>query len=346
MVFIITTNMASMDTETLSFEYRQQEALEQAVEIVNRALKRRAYVHGDDTTGYFNCGKMKHIFEIDDNNKYINEQTLDKIVYDIKTFLNDVRIYLKVDGQCGAIAYDPKCDEYALLTRYDDKKNKFRGMTELPIGYFKLSSGNIDKYSKAYKKQSHHYYLKVMPRPLYDDKSKMAKVIRELYGILDKMSVAERKGRLRNLGFNSCEYVGDKFQKTPTIIGNDIALHREQLLSSKFYPGDKISYVEHYNILKDMFDNAENKTVYDVLKEYFGSHGNTIEGFIIYHKKQYDSIFYKVRQNVFHKIGYDQYHKKWCKAIKKNDVDGFLNNSIPPMLLSYKRQYYDMESVD
>lgn len=346
MVFNIETNMASMATGKLSLEYRQQEALEQAVDIVNKALKRRAYVHGDDTTGYFNCGKMEHIFKIDHNNKYLNEQTLDKIVYDTKTFLNNVRIYLKVDGQCGAIAYDPKHDAYVLLTRYDDKKNKFRGMTELPLGYFKLSNGNVDKYSKAHKKQTHHYYLKVMPRPLDDDKSKMGKVIRGLYGILDKMSVEERKGRLRNLGFNSCEYVGDKFQKTPTIIGNDIALHHEQLLSSKHYTGDKVSYVEYYNILEDMFDNAGDKTVYDVLKEYFGGCGSSIEGFIIYHKKQYDSIFYKVRQNVFHKIGYGQYHKKWCKAIKNKDMDEFIHSGIPPMLLSYNKTRYDMDAVD
>jgi len=340
--------MAFMVTKILSLEDKQREALEQAVDKVNKALKRRSYVHGDDTTGYFNCGKMEHIFKIDDNNKYIDDTKLDKIVYDTKTFLDDMRIYLKVDGQCGAIAYDPKHDEYTLLTRYDDKKNKFRGMTELPLGYFKLSSGNADKYSKAHKKQSHNYYLKVMPKPLDDDKSKMGKVIRGLYGILDNMTVTERKGRLRNLGFNSCEYVGDKFQKTPTVIGNDIALHREQLLSSKYYDGDKVSYVEHYNILKTMFDNAGDKTVYDVLKKYFGGGGSTIEGFIVYHKKQYNSIFYKVRQNVFHKIGYDQYYKKWCKALKKKDV-GMLDmwTTIRPMLLSYNRPHYDdMDTVD
>ena len=159
--------------------------------------------------------------------------------------------------------------------------------------------GNADTYSKG--KNTHQYYLEVWPRPLDGEKGKHAKIVRELYARVDTM--ANRKERLSSYEFNSCEFVGYKFQNTPGVFGNNIALHKEQTIDTK-YVKENLLMLNMYSKLENSL-KSEGKTIYDGFKDCLLDSCSMIEGFIL--KRNDDIIcdvkYIKVRQNVFTKKG-------------------------------------------
>ena len=312
--------------------------MDNAIRIVNRMLKKRKEKYGEDYISGFNSGKMKHLFDIGEDNLYKNNiQESSASLCDNKdymAFFQNYDIFIKVDGQSGAIVYDSDTDEYVLLTRYDDKKNKFKNGTNISKGYYKLMKGNADTYSKG--KNTHHYYLEVWPRPSDDEKGKHAKIVRELYGRIDKME--NRKERLSSYEFNSCEFVGYKFQNTPGVFGNNIALHKEQNIDAK-YAKENLLMIHMFSKFEETL-KSEGNTIYDSFKECLLDPNNMIEGFIL--ERNIDIIcdvhYIKVRQNVFTKKGiYEKMKKEWGKMLKSKNIEAMKNiseNIICPNLIS------------
>lgn len=327
--------MASMITVSTQ---QYDTPMDNALRIVNRMLEKRKEKYGEEYTSGFNSGKMKHLFDIGEDNLYQNNiQELSASLcdnHDHETFQHNYNIFIKVDGQSGAIVYDSDTDEYVLLTRYDDKKNKFKNGTNVPKGYYKLMKGNADTYSKG--KNTHQYYLEVWPRPLDGEKGKHAKIVRELYARVDTM--VNRKERLSSYEFNSCEFVGYKFQNTPGVFGNNIALHKEQTIDTK-YVKENLLMLNMYSKLENSL-KSEGKTIYDGFKDCLLDSCSMIEGFIL--KRNDDIIcdvnYIKVRQNVFTKKGiYEKMKKEWGKMLKAKDYETMKNiskNIICPNLIS------------
>lgn len=246
----------------------------------------------------FNGGKMTHCFKIE-NNIY----TSNVILNDFNSsdgYLRKYDIFKKIDGQCGAIAYNKDTGDFVLLTRYDDKRNKFT--QAIPEGFIPIPKGkNMSEYTSNNPKKTvtHKYYFEIWPRPLDTDKSKTAKMRRKLYKCVDDMP--NKSKRLKH-GINTCEFVGPKFQQTLGIKDVNIALHSEQTLSI-----DLLEYIVHHT-----YGN-----VYEGFKELLTSEFSYIEGFIIKNKETGEC--FKIRQNVFTKEGeYEKMWKRWKNVIKKD----------------------------
>lgn len=303
--------------------------------------------HTELCTNLFNGGKMSHLFDINDENLYENSgQEKITSMLDIRHrpdgwIYNHFKVSLKVDGQCGAVVYDKEKNDCVLLTRYDDRKDRFKNGSNLPKGYYEMQTGNRVHYGKNGK--MHHYYYEVWPRPEDGDKSKNAKLRRELYACIDSME--NKDFRLRNEVFNTCEYVGPKFQCTPGVMTNNIALHVEQnivLNDAWWMPGRaRAKMVRQFNELLSKHEiGMTPKNIYNVFQELLTDETCSIEGFIISPKTN-EGSYMKVRSNVFDKnCRFEVIKKSWRALLKKKNVEALEDMKeqiVMPVMVTDKR---------
>lgn len=327
---------------------------DKACSLVDGVIERKGLKYKQVVTSapvhLFNGGKMQHLFDINEKNLYEvqvkNSST--NLSTEIKPngWVYEVfNIFVKVDGQCGAVVYDEEKDDCVLLTRYDDKKNRFENGSALPKGYYEMQPGNKTVYGTD--KKQHHYYFEVWPRPVESDKSKNAKLRRELYSRIDAME--DKKNRLINAVFNTCEYVGAKFQCTPGVIENNIALHHEQILRAEdLYIEDGITprkaMFRRFDGLLSQYDIGNNpRNIYNVFHDLLIADDCSIEGFIMSHNTQSmkEEPCIKIRSNVFTKTGsFEKLKKEWRRLLKAKDtntMESLKSRIVMPRLVTDKQ---------
>jgi len=223
-----------------------------------------------NTRPVFTTGKMEHIFEFDQPGKkamYLPKYTSQEAEEAMNSF---ERMYMKIDGSCGALIRNDK-GEFDIYARFDDTKKKFRdddGKFTIPEGYLPLpEGGNSAKY------EGHRYYLRKLNRPVEtDEKGAPIKLkgedvfVAQLYKSLDEADPQE----LSLLpDFNSIELVGKNYNQTPGVVGNGIALHSQQRLDIKF--PEKQSPEEWLENLRTLMESEEGIVMEGVVIEHKGT---------------------------------------------------------------------------
>lgn len=220
----------------------------------------------------FNGGKQGHIFKTekdasggdsDNAMTYIAEWNCPEskeAMFALRTGHAQAR--RKIDGSCGAIIRGPD-GRWNIYQRFDDKKNRFKNGTEIPVGYIHLPDGeNTKVYSYQAEHTHHRYYFKLLDR-VQKSKGEQS-IVNSLYSVVDRDDVKLEKD------YYSVELVGPNFNSTPGMSKNGIALHEAQEIAVKIPELD------------------EPNDWFIWFKEYFKAHRD--EGLIISYKGRYWKI--------------------------------------------------------
>ena len=196
----------------------------------------------------FNGGKMQHVLlprHAVVDAKYDGDD--DSALYSANAIENWQEIFengewfRKVDGSCGAIRR--RNGRFEIYSRYDDKRNTYRDGIPDTVIQLPASAENAQTYES--KSGTHRYYFVLCPRPEEGDKTKMAKMWRKLYDIVDSALPAE----VEDDWIRTAELVGPHFNRTPGVSEDGIALHSEQKM-------DKPDV--HFETLQEWFDWFQN----------------------------------------------------------------------------------------
>jgi len=197
----------------------------------------------------FNCGKMKHIFAVDKNYFYVPSFSCEEAKEAILG--NEYTVYEKVDGSCGALIKNEN-DQFVIYSRHD-AKNKFKN--GIPDGYIPIPQGR-----NAKEFNDHDYYLKEMKRG--------DKIADSLYSVIIDFK-SDKK-------FISAELVGKNFNRTPNVVGNNIAIHEDQ----------EVKLDREFSSADDAFSYFK-----ESLKDGF------VEGYVI----KSNGFYWKIRADCFNK---------------------------------------------
>lgn len=169
----------------------------------------------------FNGGKMQHLFQKDPKTRFYLPEFADETVGNALK-AGEATLSIKIDGSCGAMIWEEESLSWVLYNRYDDTKGRFKGKP-LPEDHIPLPEGG-----NVADREGHSYSLRRLLRPEGGGKPKGEVVwTTDLYRRIRYMDEKQLKALPR---YNSIELVGKNYNRTPGVVGNNIALHSAQVL--------------------------------------------------------------------------------------------------------------------